>query len=227
MTRVIAHRGASGKELENTLAAFRTAVALGADGVELDVHVTSDAVVVVHHDDTIAGMPIRDKSLDELRTQPLGNGEPIPTLDDVLRELSDAVEVFVEVKELPAEHDATLLSVLDSGPAYQRYRVHSFDHRIVKRLREARPSLPCGVLSTSYLLDPLAQVQDAMATSLWQEQSLIDRDLVDLTHNENIEVYAWTVNDIDRMRELVGLGVDAICTNHPDIAQKVVTGSEV
>ena len=218
MTRVIAHRGASGKELENTLAAFRAAVALGADGVELDVHVTSDAVVIVHHDDTIAGMPIRDKSLGELRVQPLGNGEPVPTLDDVLRELGDAVDVFVEVKELPAEHDATLLSVLDGGPAYQRYRVHSFDHRIVKRLRDARPSLPCGVLSASYPLDPLAQVKDATATSLWQEQSLIDGDLVELAHTEHIEVYAWTVNDIDRMRELVEFGVDAICTNHPDVA---------
>lgn len=130
MTRVIAHRGASARELENTLAAFRAAVELGADGVELDVHVTSDAVVIVNHDDTIAGMPISNNSLDELRAQPLGNGEPVPTLAEVLRELGDAVDVFVEVKELPAEHDATLLSVLDSGPAYQRYRVHSFDHRM-------------------------------------------------------------------------------------------------
>ena len=96
----------------------------------------------------------------------------------------------------------------------------------MKRLRDARPSLPCGVLSTSYPLDPLAQVKDATATSLWQEQSLIDRDLVELAHNESVEVYAWTVNDIDRMRALVELGVDAICTNHPDGARMVVSGSE-
>ncbi|MFQ5705260.1 MAG: glycerophosphodiester phosphodiesterase [Gemmatimonadales bacterium] len=221
MTRVIAHRGASGRELENTLAAFRAAVELGADGVELDVHVTSDSRLVVHHDDVLAGKLIRHATLDELRAQPLGNGELVPTLDDVLEELGDAVDVFIEVKELPAEHDGTLLSVLDSGPAYERYRVHSFDHRIVRRLRDARPSLPCGVLSASYPLDPIAQVRDAMATSLWQEQSLIERDLVELAHNKSIEVCAWTVNDDERMRALVELGVDAICTNYPDVARKV------
>jgi glycerophosphoryl diester phosphodiesterase len=113
---VIAHRGASGYEYENSRAAFRRAVMLDADGVELDVHATLDGGIVVHHDQEIPGVgPISQLSLAEARRSRIRNGETLPLLTEVL-DLVGERDVWVEVKGLPAAHDQRLLDVLDREP---------------------------------------------------------------------------------------------------------------
>jgi len=222
LTRVIAHRGASAYEPENSLAAFRAAAALGADGVELDVQTTLDGIVIVHHDAVADNHRIAEVRLGELRDHKLPNGEAIPPLADALSTLGTKLLVFVEVKTLPPQHDDRLLQVLQIGPAPENYHVHSFDHRIIRRLKQRQPSLPCGVLSTSYPVNPLSQLEDAGATELWQVESMIDRELIEAAHDKGYPVYAWTVDEPTRMRQLIDLGVDAICTNRPDVAREVV-----
>jgi len=220
LTSVIAHRGASAYEVENSLAAFSRAVAQGADGVELDVHTTADGIPVVLHNEVAGNRLIRETCYDELRDHKLANGEAIPSLAAALSMLGTAIDVFVEVKALPAAHDSALLAALAEGPAPHRYRIHSFDHRIVKRIRMQRPSLPAGVLSVSYPIDPVTPVQAASATTLWQQEGLIDADLITALHREGYSVYAWTVDEPARIRHLVELGVDAICTNRPDVGRQ-------
>src|SRR5829696_2080986 len=98
---VIAHRGASGYEYENSRAAFRRAVMLDADGVELDVHATRDGVIVVHHDPDVPGFgPICEMSVAEARQARIRNGEPLPMLQEIL-DLVGERDVYVEVKSLP------------------------------------------------------------------------------------------------------------------------------
>ena len=119
---VIAHRGASGYEYENSRAAFRRAVMLDADGVELDVHATRDGGIVVHHDPELPGVgPIALLSAAEARQVRIRNGETLPLLSEVLELVGDR-DVWVEVKSLPALHDQTLLAVLDRGPAPRALR---------------------------------------------------------------------------------------------------------
>jgi hypothetical protein len=113
---VIAHRGASAREVENSLAAFRAAASLGADGVELDVHATMDGGLIVHHDEAIAGRPIPYLTTAQVASQRLSNGEPVPTLAAALQTLGPALRVFVEVKSLPPQFDDRLLAALDAGP---------------------------------------------------------------------------------------------------------------
>jgi len=221
LTRVIAHRGASAYQPENSRAAFRAARDLGADGVELDVHATSDGIFVVHHDDTAIGRRIADVKYEELEGCTLSNGEPLPTLSDALIVLGD-LEVFIEVKALAERHDPVLLGTLDCGPAPSHYRVHSFDHRIVRRLTARRPDLPGGVLSVSYPISPLRQLEEAGATVLWQQERMIDAELVAMAHRAGYQLYAWTVDDPERIRQLSSLGVDAVCTNKPDVAREAV-----
>ncbi|UCD23197.1 MAG: glycerophosphodiester phosphodiesterase [Gemmatimonadota bacterium] len=222
MTWVIAHRGASAYEVENSMAAFSTAVRMGADGVELDVHTTLDGIAVVHHDAIAGTRCIAESRFEQLRDHKLSNGESIPPLVDVLSTLGTACHVFVEVKHLPRDHDGDLLKALEGGPATDLYHVHSFDHRIVRRLKQANPELTCGVLSVSYQVNPYFQVHDAGALELWQVESMVDRDLIAGARDRGYRVYAWTVDDPDRMRHLVEMGVDAICTNRPDVARGVV-----
>jgi glycerophosphoryl diester phosphodiesterase len=224
---VIAHRGASAYEPENSLAAFRAALNMGADAVELDVHTTAEGEPVVHHDPDLGGRAIGGLSVEATRAHRLANGEPIPLLREALAVLGREPVVFVEVKSLDPAHDPCLLERLAAGPAPSRYHVHSFDHRIVARLKALRPELVVGVLSTSYPVRPFDQLVAAGAVELWQQQAMIDEPLVSGAHARGVTVYAWTVDDPARMRTLMNWGVDGICTNRPDLARRVVGGLPV
>jgi glycerophosphoryl diester phosphodiesterase len=220
---VIAHRGASAREVENSLAAFRAAGPLGADAVELDIHATTDGTLIVHHDETIGpGHAIPELSAAAVRTYRLANGEPIPTLAEALHAAGPRLRVFVEVKSLPPRFDDRLFDALAHGPNPSGYAVHSFDHRIVRRLGTEQPALRRGVLSASYPIAAVAMVRAAGATMLWQERQLVDRALADALHEAEMELVAWTVDDPSEMERLLALGVDALCTNRPDVGRQTV-----
>ena len=213
---VIAHRGASGYEYENSMAACRRAIMLDADGVELDVHASRDGRLVVHHDPTLPGLgPISGLDLAAIRAARLPNGEPVPLLGDVLDLVGDG-DVWVEVKALDPAWDLALLATLDHGPAPHRYAVHSFDHRLVARLGQIRPGLRRGVLLSAYLVDPVSAMRAVGATTLWQEWHFVDEELVRTVHAAGLAVVAWTVNELADLRRLAQLGVDGLCGNYPD-----------
>jgi glycerophosphoryl diester phosphodiesterase len=221
---VIAHRGASSIELENSLAAFRAAAGQGADGVELDVHATIDGEIVVHHDPSVLGLPIAQAWWRDLATAPLANGEPIPTLAQALDVLGK-LKVFVEVKVLDPRWDDRLLAVLDNGPNPGGYAVHSFAFHIVRRLGEKRPSLPRGVLSEVPTRSPRQTLEAALAQTLWQERTTLDEQLVKTVHGLGAQIIAWTVDNAADIERMVRWGVDGICTNHPERARPIVDAS--
>ena len=218
---VIAHRGASAIELENTLAAFRAAAGQGADGVELDVHATLDGEIVVLHDPSIMGLPIAQARMRDLAQLKLSNGEPLPTLAQAL-DVIGPLKAFVEVKVLDPRWDDRLLETLERGPNPAGYAVHSFAFHVVRRLREKRPSLSTGVLSEVATRDPARTLDDAKSQTLWQERSTLDESLVEAVHELGCSVIAWTVDNPREMEQLVSCGVDGICTNHPERARRIV-----
>lgn len=214
--QVIAHRGASGHAFENSPAAFKRAVELGADSVELDIHSTADGALLVHHDGEVKGIGrIGDLPRSAFEDYRLPNGESIPLLSEVL-EILAGLTVWVEVKTLAPRFDAELLRTLDTGPNPNMYAVHGFDHRIVHRLGKVRPKLRRGVLLASYLLDTPAVMRGAGADTLWMETHLIDADLVGVVHGAGGQIIAWTANETAEIERLIGLGVDGICGNFPD-----------
>jgi glycerophosphoryl diester phosphodiesterase len=223
---VIAHRGASSIELENSLAAFRAAAPQGADGVELDIHATADGELIVHHDETIDGTHhIAHSSARAIGALRLPNGEPVPTLSQALAAIAPHLQVFVEVKSLPPRWDDRLFETLDRGPNPAGYAVHGFDHRIVRRLGAKRPGLRCGVLSSSYLVRPLSAMEDAGASILWQERTVADEALVRTLHDAGAGVFVWTVDEAADLARFIAWGVDGICTNVAARARQAVDAS--
>ncbi len=213
---IVAHRGASGHRCENSLEAFLEARRLGADGVELDVHTTRDGALVVHHDPDLPGLgSIVDLELVQVRHHRLANGEPIPDLAAALAVLS-GMEVWIELKTLPPPADAELLSTIDAAPSPLTCAVHSFDHRIIARIGAQRPQLRRGILSASYPVDPIVQLERAGANTLWQEWHLIDTQLAEGLHRRGAQLIAWTVNNSAVAHRLTGLGVDGLCGNFPE-----------
>jgi len=218
MTRplVIAHRGASGAAHENSLQAFTLAKRMGADGVELDIHSTTDGVFLVHHDAMVPGIgAIGTLPHEAFATFRLPNGEPIPTLGQVLEELG-TFDVWIELKTLAPRWDAQLLQVMRSGPSPERYAVHGFDHRIIGRVGALAPLLRRGVLSASYPVDLLGPLAAVGADTLWEETHLIDAAMVTTLHQAGKKVIAWTANDPAEIDRLIHLGVDGICGNYPE-----------
>jgi len=217
---IIGHRGAPRAYRENTLASFREAVALGADAIELDVHVTRDGAVVVHHDpvpraratdEALGGRPFGELTLAQVRTFMLDGGLAIPTLAEVLAEVDGHAFVYVEVKGQHAEQAVAELL----GPEVGWSAVHAFDHRIVARVRALVPRLRGGVLLESYLIDTPSAMRAAGALDLWQRWEFIDEPLVREVHDAGGRVIAWTVNDVAAAERLAGMGVDGICTDLP------------
>jgi len=219
---VIAHRGASARAVENSLAAFRAARELGADAVELDIHATADGVLVVHHDEMIGHHHVAHASFAEVRAHLLPNGEAIPTLEEALAVILPRLTAFVEVKSLGPRWDARLFDVIDRCGAPDRVAVHAFDHRIIRRLGAQRPQLRRGVLSASYPVHPARMMEDADAQALWQHADLVDQPLVAAVHATGGQVYAWTVDEPAAMQRLLAAGVDGLCSNHPDRAREAI-----
>jgi glycerophosphoryl diester phosphodiesterase len=210
----ISHRGAHQTLPENSIPAFLRAIELGADAIELDVHASSDGVVIVHHDPTVTAPGVAtsrlvDLSASELSRFPLAQGVEIPTLEAVLSAIGDRAKVYVEIKALDIE-PLVVRCIRESGAACA---VHAFDHRVVKTVKALLPAIRTGVLEVARHIDPVASLGAAGAQDLWQEASFIDEALIAAVHAVNARVIAWTPDDVDQWETLDALGVDGICTN--------------
>lgn len=225
-TEIVAHRGASRERPENTLAAFRLAMELGADAVELDVHRTADGVIVVHHDPAITGpsgarIPIASMQLAGLETLREGS-ERIPTLSDVLALLGGRLTAYCELKGRDTA-EGTLHCIAAAGAAH-RAAVHAFDHRQVAEALLLAPDLPRGVLEASYPIHALHALRSVQGRDIWRHWEHVDQALVDEAHAAGARVIAWTVNDAPTMERFIRLGVDALCTDDVRLA-RIVRGS--
>jgi glycerophosphoryl diester phosphodiesterase len=213
----IAHRGAHAALPENSLPAFVRALELAADAIELDVHATRDGEVVVHHDAFVnAGrMPtgpkraIVDLSLSELRGFPLAADIRIPSLQEVLEVVGTAATIYIEIKAVNIE-PLVVRCIRESNALCA---VHSFDHRIVRAVKQLFPAIRTGVLEVARHLDPWASLAATGADDLWQEAGFIDEDLVASVHDRGGKVIAWTSNDPAQWKTLKEFGVDGICTD--------------
>jgi len=219
---VIAHRGASGYEFENSLAAFRTAGDQGADAAELDIHTTADGALIVNHDERIGTHRIAHCSFREIRELTLPNGEPVPTLEEALAVIMPRMIACIEIKALGPQWDERLFDVVEKTGAPDRVILHAFDHRLVHRLGDKRPLLHRGVLSASYPMHPVRCLEDADAGVFWQHRNHVDEALVSSIHGAGMQVFVWTVDEPEEMRRFLALGVDGIVTNLPDLARAAV-----
>ncbi|MCX6509747.1 MAG: glycerophosphodiester phosphodiesterase [Actinobacteria bacterium] len=224
MALVVAHRGASAAVPPgNTVEAFAEAVAQGADWVELDVHLTADGEVIVHHDPVLAdGRVIGELAVAELP-------DFIPMLRDVLHSCSP-LGVNVEIKpdglmSLRALLIESVVELLVSFDGEREFLVTSFDHDIVDEVRALAPTLPTGLLNAdggSLEADLERAARDGHAAiNPWQ--GLVDQKFVDRAHALGVAVNVWTVDGEQQIRTLSEAGVDAIITNVPRFCREVLS----
>ena len=215
----VSHRGLHDTLPEISIPAFEAAIAAGAEGIELDIHGSADGVLYVHHDPAldVNGSLVPFTALDsrDIAKLRLNGDVAIPTLDDALAAIGPRAKVFIEVKAAGIESDLARCLRRHSQNA-ERYAVHAFDHRVVKRMLELIPSIRTGILQVSYLVDSTEAMRRAGADDLWQHADFIDAALVTDIHARGGRVVAWTPNGDSQWERLSALGVDAICTDRID-----------
>jgi glycerophosphoryl diester phosphodiesterase len=222
---VLAHRGASRAAQENTINAFTLARELGADGVELDVRRSSDAVLVVHHDAAVDGFGlIATRTFDELRV-----AHPhVPTLEEALAACKGML-VNVEVKCLPWDPDSdddahsVMRSVVDMVQATTPDSIiSSFDLAAVDACRAFAPALTTAYLTGRQEVAGVAAIAAAHGHA-WlhpDRASALEggNAAIEAAHAAGVRIDVWTVDDPGEVRALADAGVDAIVTNVPDVA---------
>lgn len=221
-----AHRGASRFAPENTLSAFAAAVASGADGIELDIHLSRDGVPVVLHDETlerttdgcgaVAGM-----TLPELRKLDAGSwfstafaGESIPTLEEVLTVFAGQLTLNLELKEFHA--GLAVLALLRHYPE-AKIVLSSFDYALLQRLRALDSNVPLAVLFESGNWRQAVKLAgEVSACAFHPAANMVHRPMVYACTQAGIPVSVWTVDDVGVARSLVRAGVTGFFTNDPE-----------
>jgi len=226
-TQVMAHRGASHAEPENTLSAFAKAVDMGADAVELDVRPTRDGVMVIHHDAKLKdGRVIVQTDAQELPSH-------IPTLEQAL-DACLGLWVNIEIKNDPNEPDfdphdrlaAQVADMLRGRREYDRWLISCFRRETVDAMHALLPEVATAWLTTGVRDTEIAHVaaglRDSGHAALHPWVNLLTEQVIDVCHNHGLEVNTWTCDDPVRMHQIISWGVDGICTNVPDVAVAVL-----
>lgn len=219
---VIAHRGASGHEPENTLRAIKHALAAEVDGIEIDLHEIDGKIVVIHdrwlHRTTSGKGQISDHKFEHLRSLDAGKGETIPTLNEVFELVAGQCVINLELKGV---HD---LNLLFEHLIYAQQHCHfnaeqllisSYNHRLLKVINEQQPQYPIGALIACYPLDYALFAERLNAYSVHLNVDFISKHFVKDAHNRGLKVFVYTVDEIADIDAMKALGVDGIFSNYP------------
>ncbi len=240
LVKIIAHRGGANLAPENTLIAFKNAINLNVDMIEIDVHLSKDGQVVVIHDEKIDRTTngkgiIKDMSITEIKKYDAGRwfgdkfkGEKIPTLDEVMETINVKVKLLIEIKngdELYPGLEKKVVEIINKYKAKNWVIVQSFNENTVLRVK-----MMDNEIKTFYLLgrnfdefysntlnkikigNKFVKKYDGVAPHF----SMLDSAKVKIFHKAGFKVFTWTVDDPEDMKKIANINVDGIITNSPD-----------
>lgn len=242
---VVAHRGASSTQPENTLASFEAALALGAPVLELDVRLSADGIPVVLHDPDLSRTTdgsgwVHELAFEQIQAANAGTAdrlERIPAFRTVLEAVSGRGGLAVEIKNIPGEpaYDDEREAIVEAALAEVRacaFRgpvlIISFNPRSIAASKRLAPTLPTGFLSTR-AVDPdtaLDHVLDAGHEFVFPGYRAllpVGPAFVERAHRAGVRVGTWTVDDRETFSRLLDWGVDAVATNDPAMGLEVRT----
>lgn len=237
--KIFAHRGASGYAPENTLEAFELASKMGADGVELDVHICRSGELVVAHDETVdrcsdGSGRIMDLSLKELKALHFNRSHPeykdarIPTLQEVFELLGPTgLSINIELKNSNIDYPELERRTLELGAkafSLDRILFSSFNHYSMQRVKVMEPNQYCGLLYEATMVRPWVYAQALGMDALHPHFSavLVPGGECALAHKAGIQVNPWTVNRPEDLQAVFREGADVTITNYPDRAREIL-----
>jgi glycerophosphoryl diester phosphodiesterase len=220
----IGHRGAKGHTAENTLASFEKALSLGADGIELDVHLSADGEIIVVHDETVDRTTngkgrVGDLSLSQLKHLKIDGRLEIPTLSETIAFIPKNKLLNIELKvKMAAKPVMHLIEkyIAEEDHDYKQFLVSSFDWVALKEIREANPEIPLGVLTETDLELAIGFSQSIKAETIHPYFHLLTIENTRQMQEMRFGVFPWTVNESEDLERLKSFGVNGIITDFPD-----------
>lgn len=220
----IGHRGAKGYEPENTLMAFQKAIDLKIDGIELDVHLSSDGKIMVIHDETIDRTTngkgsVNKLSFQELKAFRIENQFEIPTLTEVFDLVNRNCLINVELKGNGTAIPVVKLIeqyVLGKNWNYNDFIISSFDWNMLKEVHFLNPKISIGVLTEESLGQALAFAKKIKAFSIHPDYHLLSKENVALMQENGFEVFPWTVNTTSAIQKIKSFNVNGVISDFPD-----------
>lgn len=226
---VIGHRGARGHAPENTLLALDTGIRLGAHWLEFDVQLADGELWLMHDltvDRTTDGKGLlADMEAAQIRTLDAGRGQNVPTLRDALDLVENRVPVNIELKNwngCAQAVAAVLRDYIAEGWPAERFMVSSFHHPELWEFRALLPEIPTGALICGVPLDWAALATEVGAGTLSISDEFVDEKLIRDAHARDLQLFVYTVNELDEMRRMLSLGVDGIFTDYPERALQIL-----
>ena len=220
----IGHRGARGYEPENTLISFQKALDLGVDGIELDVHLSQDGVVVVIHDETVDRTTdgtgaIHDLAVAKIKKLRTDKNQQIPTLTEVLDLIDKKVFVNIELKGKGTSKPVVQLVekyIKEYHWDYTDFIISSFDWDLLDEVVVLNPKIPIAVLTETTVEEALAFAKKIKATAINPDYTLLTPENVKLIKDEGFQIFPWTVNETEAIATMKSYGVDGIISDYPD-----------
>ena len=220
----IAHRGARGYEPENTLKSFQKALDLNADGIELDVHLSSDGYLIVMHDQTIDRMTngkgfVNALSLHELKSFLIDGQCEIPTLNEVFDLVDRKCLINIEIKDAKAPSKVVDLIeeyIADKNWNYEHFIVSSFDWDSLQEVQKLNSKIAIGVLTEDDLNKTLAFAELIKARAINPDYQLLTLENTKKMQDKGFLVFPWTVNTVEDIQKLKSYNVDGIISDFPD-----------
>ncbi|MCR8978364.1 glycerophosphodiester phosphodiesterase [Brevibacillus laterosporus] len=234
MSYCMAHRGWSGRAPENTMAAIKLALAEpGIQAIEVDVQLSKDGIPVLIHDFTLdrttngSGL-VKDHTFEQLREWSAGSwfaeefsNEQIPALEELFQAASQhTCRLNVELKTAGNLYPLLAEKVVELVEAHElasQVCLTSFDHEIIKRVKELQPSIKTGLIITGRPVLLREQLAKTGATILSMAYPYLTKDFVQMMLEEGFEIFAWTIDDENEIERISEWHPNIyICTNHPD-----------
>ncbi len=222
---IYAHRGASFDFPENTMLAFRKAYEQGADGIELDVHLTIDGQLVICHDDNIARTSDGEGSVEEMTYEQLlafdfGAGEKIPLLSDVLEFIKESGMLLnIELKNRSGKENSLEKKVVDMVKEYElcdKVIYSSFDHTLLRRLKAYDAQARIGALYKTTPDNCLEYMKDLQVSAIHPSKKCADeQDMIALALEQGWDINVWTVDTVEQVQPLMQAQVSSFITNRP------------
>jgi glycerophosphoryl diester phosphodiesterase len=222
---IIAHRGDSSRSLENSLEAFRLALDLPVDMIEFDIRKSRDNQLYVMHDKETGrtagkNINIEESLSEEIAAVKLKNGEPIPTLSDVLTLVAGKVGLNIEVK---SEGAGALTAANLAGSGYKgQVLISSFKEREVLDARRVLPSVPVSGIFDTFVPSEVNKYRSQGYNVISLRKKTVTRELVSACHDQRIKVYVWTVDEEEEIKRFIEWGVDGMYSNKPGLLKHVV-----
>ncbi|UUF15924.1 MULTISPECIES: glycerophosphodiester phosphodiesterase [Flavobacterium] len=220
----IAHRGAKAYEPENTLQAFQKALNLNSDGIELDVHLSSDEHIIVIHDETIdrttngKGL-VNNFTLAELKSFLIDGKYQIPTLNEVFDLIDKKCLINIELKGLGTPSKVVSLIkeyISEKDWNYNHFIVSSFDWNMLEETSKLNPKIAIGVLTEENLDTALAFAEKIKAKAINPDFHLLNPENVSKIQEKRFLVFPWTVNSKEDIQKVKSYKVDGIISDNPD-----------